>query len=110
MLSPHSIEHFISREKQCFSVNDRASDAPEIIRLADVPILESDGSAIGHPEESTFFGLVRARGPKVLVSETEILDVFLQSVVFLLRRYARQVHPVISAILGRSVPIGLETR
>lgn len=111
-LSPHSIEHFISREKQCFSVNDRASGvyAPEIIRLADIPILESDGSAIGHPEESTFFGLVRARGPKVLVSETEILDVFLQSVVFLLRRYARQVHPVISAILGRSVPIGLETR
>lgn len=80
----------------------------EVIRLAHVPIFKSDRSAIGHPEESTFLGLVRTRGPKVLVSKTEILNMFLQSVVLLLRRYARQMHPVISAILRRSVPIGLE--
>lgn len=44
----------------------------------------------------------------MLVSKTEIFNMFLQSVVFLLRRYARQMHPVVSAILRRSVPIGLE--
>lgn len=44
----------------------------------------------------------------MLVSKTEIFNMFLQSVVFLLRSYARQMHPVVSAILRRSVPIGLE--
>lgn len=81
---------------------------PEIIRLAYVPIFKSDRPAIGHPEESAFLGLVGTGGPKVLVSKAKILNVLLQSVVLLLRRYTRQMHPVISAILRRSVPIGLQ--
>lgn len=83
-------------------------EIPEIIRLAYVPIFKSDRPAIGHPEESTFLGLVGTGGPKVLVSKAKILNVLLQSVVLLLRRYTRQMHPVISAILRRSVPIGLQ--
>lgn len=81
---------------------------PEIIRLAHVPIFKSDRPSIGHPEESAFLGLVGTGGPKMLVSKAKILNVLLQSVVLLLRRYARQMHPVISAILRRSVPIGLQ--
>ena len=81
---------------------------PEIIRLADIPIFERDWSTVGHPEESAFLSLIGTGGPKVFVSKAEVLNMFLEPVVFLLRRYTRQMHPVISAILRRPVPIGLQ--
>lgn len=87
--------------------DDRETALPEIIRLADVPVLERDRPAVGHPEESTLLGLVGAGGPKVLVTEPEVLDMLLEPVVLLLRGYARQMHPVITAILRGSVPVGL---
>lgn len=83
---------------------------PEIIWFADVPILERDRPAISHPEKSSFLGLVGARGPKMLVTETEVLDMLLESIIFLLRSYTRQMHPVITTVLRGSVPVCLRRK
>lgn len=46
----------------------------------------------------------------MLVTEPEVLDMLLEPVVLLLRSYASQMHPVITAILRGSVPVGLRER
>lgn len=83
---------------------------PEIIWFADVPILERDRSTISHPEKSPLLGLIGARSPKMFVTETEVLDMLLKSIVLLLRGYARQMHPVITTVLRSSVPVCLECK
>lgn len=88
-------------------VGDHETALPEIIRLANVPILERDRSAVSHPEKSALVGLVSAGRPKVLVTKPEVLDVLLEPVVFLLRGYTRQMHSMITAILRGSVPVRL---
>lgn len=88
------------------AVNERCH-RPEIVGFADVPVLERDWPAIGHPKESPLFRLIRTRRPEMFVSESEIFDVFFQSIVFLLGGYASQVHTVITTVLRRSVPVGL---
>lgn len=80
---------------------------PEIIWFADVPILERDRSTVSHPEKSSLLGLVGARGPKMLVTETEVLDMLLKSIILFLRGYTRQMHPVITTVLRGSVPVCL---
>lgn len=80
---------------------------PEIIWFADVPILERDRPTISHPEKRSFFGLVGARSPKMLVTETEVLDMLLKSIILLLRGYTRQMHPMITTILRGSIPVCL---
>jgi len=82
-------------------------DLPEIIRFADVPVLERDRPAVRHPEESPLLGLIGAGGPEMLMTQTKVLDVLFEPVVLLLRRYARQMHSVITAVLRSPVPVRL---
>lgn len=83
---------------------------PEIIWFADVPIFERDRPAVSHPEKGPFFSLIGTRRPKMFMTETEILDMLLKSVVFLLRSYTRQMHSMITAVLRSSVPICLRQK
>lgn len=83
---------------------------PEIIWFADVPILECDWPTVSHPEKSSFLGLIGARSPKMFVTETEVLDMLLKSIILLLRGYTRQMHPVITTVLRGSVPVCLRCK
>jgi len=84
--------------------------SPEIIWFADVPILERDWPTVSHPEKSSFLGLISTRCPKMFVTETEVLDMLLKSIILLLRGYTRQMHPVITTVLRGSVPVCLRCK
>jgi hypothetical protein len=43
----------------------------------------------------------------MLMTQTKVLDVLFEPVVLLLRRYARQMHSVITAVLRSPVPVRL---
>ena len=49
---------------------------PEVVGFANVPIFESNGSSICHPEESSFFTLIGPRGPEMFVTQSKIFDMF----------------------------------
>lgn len=100
----------IRTECRLFAICKKSTPSPEVIWLADVPVLERDRPAVSHPEEGPLLGLVRAGGPKVLVTEPKVLDMLLEPVVLLLRGYTRQMHPVITAVLRSSVPVCLRCR
>lgn len=46
----------------------------------------------------------------MLVTETEVFDMLLESIILLLRGYTRQMHPMITTVLRGSVPVCLRCK
>ena len=71
-----------------------------IIWFARVPVLEAQWFPRGHPDKLSLLPLVSPRGPEVLVSQPDGLDVLLQQPLLRGRGEAGQVEAVVPAVLG----------
>merc|ERR1712241_1548552 len=80
----------------------------KVVRFSSIPVFISYRFTIGHPEKFSLLSLVGPTGPEMFLSHPEAGDVVLQVLLLLCRVDAGEVHPVVSAVLLRLVPVSLE--
>merc|ERR1712241_1034284 len=80
----------------------------KVVRFSSIPVFISYRFTISHPEKFSLLCLVGPTGPEMFFSHTEAGDVILEVFLLLGRVDAGQVHPVVSAVLLRLVPVSLE--